>query len=149
MKEWTCWLDCSGCNLKKLYGKVKKNLLDTEHALLQRIFTRFFPGILKELFKNPMIAWRKVLITFISLFFITLSYYPYLLLRPFRGREPGLMNLNSLVQKACCHILYCLEQFGKSINSESIQFEKRVKEPSHAVLLPQEKLNLIVEGEAC
>lgn len=54
-----------------------------EVDLLQRVFSRLLPRILKDLFDDPDIACRKFLVTFISLFFTSLGYLLYFA-RPIR-----------------------------------------------------------------
>lgn len=63
--------------LKKLYPRLKSNgdLLSQEHKLLRRIFTRLFPGMLKDLVKNPAIACRKLSVAFVALLLVAFGYY--------------------------------------------------------------------------
>ncbi|MFC2002718.1 glycosyltransferase [Chloroflexota bacterium] len=70
---------CSRSMLKKLYTQSNKSttLLSPEYNLMKRIFTRLFPDILKGFFKNPAIAWRKLWVTVIALFFVALGYFAY------------------------------------------------------------------------
>ena len=65
--------------LKKPYPEPENDLLNQEHQLLKRIFTRLFPSILKTLFTNPVVAWRKFQVTVTALIFVTLGYYFHLL----------------------------------------------------------------------
>jgi len=62
--------------LKKLGSQDDKNTfsLKVESQLLKRILSRLLPTILKDLFKNPLIAWRKFSITFIVLSSVALGY---------------------------------------------------------------------------
>ena len=75
IKERAYWIGRSRRNLKRIYGSDgDEDLLGAERQLLQRIFTKFFPEILKLLFKNPAIAWRKFSVAFGALFFVALGY---------------------------------------------------------------------------
>ena len=67
--------------IKRLYPDIKDGdrLLNQEHRLLKRILGRLFPDILKNLFVNPVIAWRKSWVTFTALTFVALGYYSHLL----------------------------------------------------------------------
>lgn len=62
--------------LKKVYpeGDKDANLLSPEYQLLKRIFSRLLPSILKGFFRNPIIAWKKLCVTFVSLIFVALGY---------------------------------------------------------------------------
>lgn len=75
IKERAYWIGRSRRNLNRLNGRGDdKDLLDMEHQLLRRIFTRFFPEILKDLFKNPLIAWQKLSTASIALLFVTVGF---------------------------------------------------------------------------
>ncbi len=80
IKERAYWIGHSRRMMKKLYPESDKgsDLLSQEHQLLKRIFTRLFPSILSGLFKNPVIAWRKLRVTATALTFVTLGYYSHL-----------------------------------------------------------------------
>ena len=54
-----------------------ERLLQTEYALLNRIFLRLLPSILKEFFTNPSIAWRRLSVTAIVLSAIAVGYLSY------------------------------------------------------------------------
>jgi glycosyltransferase involved in cell wall biosynthesis len=70
---------CSRRMLRKLYSQENKgtSLLSPEYELLMHIFVRLFPNILKGLLNNPVIAWRKLWVTVVVLFFVTLGYFSY------------------------------------------------------------------------
>jgi glycosyltransferase involved in cell wall biosynthesis len=88
IKERAYWIGHSRRMLKRLYPEAEKgkDLLDQEHQLLKRIFTRLFPSILKDFFTNPVIAWRKLSVTITALFFVTLGYHSHLL-NPFNRQK--------------------------------------------------------------
>ena len=73
------WIGYTKCMLKRLYPEADegKNLLSTEHQLLKRIFIKLFPSILKTLFRNPIISWRKLQVTIIAVSFVALGYFSY------------------------------------------------------------------------
>jgi glycosyltransferase involved in cell wall biosynthesis len=73
------WIGYTKCMLKRLYPEADKgkNLLSTEHQLLKRIFIKLFPSILKTLFRNPLISWRKLQVTIITVSFVALGYFSY------------------------------------------------------------------------
>jgi glycosyltransferase involved in cell wall biosynthesis len=50
------------------------NILATEHALLRRILFSLLPNILKSLFTNPSLSFRKLLVTVIVLLFVGVGY---------------------------------------------------------------------------
>ncbi|MCL0041190.1 glycosyltransferase [Dehalococcoidia bacterium] len=79
--QWSYWMGLSKYKLKTLYPKVNKDEdpISQEHQLLKRIFTRLFPNILRGFFSNPIIAWRKLMVTVTALTFVTLGYYSHLL----------------------------------------------------------------------
>jgi len=75
---------CSKMLIKKLYKSNghREGLLDTEYALLRRIFFRLFPGILKGFFTHPVIAWRKFYVTTTVLSSVAAGYFSYALKNP-------------------------------------------------------------------
>ena len=84
--QWSYWMGLSKRKLKKLYTEVDIgiNPIGQEHGLLRRIFTSLFPNILKGVPKDFVVAWRKLLVTLVVLFFVTLGYNSHLL-NPFRS----------------------------------------------------------------
>ena len=62
-----------------------KPTLSQEYDLLGRIFTRLVPNIAKTFFTHPVIAWRQLLVTIISVFFTGLGYVAYTF-KPFNPR---------------------------------------------------------------
>lgn len=52
-------------------------LLNVEYDLLQRILTRLLPGILAGFFTHPVVAWRRLTVTFTALLFVALGYASY------------------------------------------------------------------------
>jgi glycosyltransferase involved in cell wall biosynthesis len=76
--------------IKKLYqsnGR-KEALLETEHELLKRILFRLYPGILKGLFTNPLIAWHQFYVTTTVLSSVAAGYLSYTFKNP-ACRENG------------------------------------------------------------
>lgn len=75
--RWSYWIGLSRRQVKKRYSKINvgTDVLSQEHQLLRHVFTRLFPNILKNLFKNPVIAWRQLSVTMTALFFVALGYY--------------------------------------------------------------------------
>ena len=73
------WIGYTKHMLKKLYpeGDEGKNILSVEHQLLKHIFARFFPETLRGFFLNPVIAWHKLSVAFVALFFVALGYFSY------------------------------------------------------------------------
>jgi len=63
--------------LKRFYGQGNQSLLDPERDLLKRILTKLSPNILKSFFTHPMIAWRKLSVTVIAVFFVAFGYFCY------------------------------------------------------------------------
>jgi cellulose synthase/poly-beta-1,6-N-acetylglucosamine synthase-like glycosyltransferase len=63
-----------------------KKMLHVEYELLWRILTKLLPSILKTFFANPLIAWRRLLVTITALFFVTLGYHSHLL-NPFNRQK--------------------------------------------------------------
>ena len=66
--------------IRKVYRDNLKEdkLLKTEYELLQRIFLKLFPNILKGFFTSPVIAWRRFYITTIALSAVASGYLSYL-----------------------------------------------------------------------
>lgn len=83
------WIGCTRPMLKRIYPKTETDtdLLSTEYQLLKRIFFRLLPNILKGFFTNPIVAWRKLRVTVISLFFVTIGYSTCLFQGLFSHRE--------------------------------------------------------------
>ena len=81
VRERAYWIGHSRRMLKKLYPEVDTGtgLLNQEHQLLKRILTRVPFDILKTFFRNPTIAWHKLTVVTVALFFVTLGYYSHLL----------------------------------------------------------------------
>ncbi len=76
--------------LKKLYGGIEKkeeNLLNQEHKLLKRIFTKLIPEIFRGFFTSPVITFRKFQITIITLLFVTFGFCFYILFNLFSRRK--------------------------------------------------------------
>lgn len=74
------WIGYTRPMLKRIYPETEAgtNLLGTEYQLLSRILTRLLPNILKDFFKKPIIAWRKLSVTIITLSFVAIGYFSYL-----------------------------------------------------------------------
>jgi hypothetical protein len=79
IKKWSYWTGLSKRKLKKIHIKTDKSILEPEQQLLTHILTRLFPDIIKTFFSHPVIAWRKLKITGIVLYFVALGYYSPLL----------------------------------------------------------------------
>jgi hypothetical protein len=60
------------------YNNRDEKLLTTEYELLKRIFLKLFPNILKGIFTNPIIAWRKFSVTITVLSSVAIGYLSYL-----------------------------------------------------------------------
>lgn len=88
IRRWAYWMGYSKHKLKKLYPGVDADPLSQEHQLLKRIFVRLFPNILKAVFTNPIIAWRKLWVTLIALFFVALGYFSHFFQSIFREERP-------------------------------------------------------------
>ena len=73
------WIGYTKCMLKRLYPEAAEgeNVLSTEQQLLKRIFIKLFPSILKTLFRNPIISWRKLQVTIIAVSSVALGYFSY------------------------------------------------------------------------
>jgi GT2 family glycosyltransferase len=70
--------------VEKFYStSVKGAFLNPELKLFRRIFSILLPNIFAELFKRPLIAWKKLVVTFIGTFFTGLGYLVYLI-KPFK-----------------------------------------------------------------
>ncbi len=74
--RWSYWMGLSKYKLKELFPQINRgeNLLNQEYQLLHDIFFKLIPAVLKTFLKKPAIAWRKLSVTFIVLFFVTLGY---------------------------------------------------------------------------
>jgi GT2 family glycosyltransferase len=82
IKERAYWIGYSRQMMKQTKPKNKNdvtNVLSQEHQLLNRIFTRLFPDMIKKLFTKPVVAWRVTLVTVTALTFVTLGYYSHLM----------------------------------------------------------------------
>jgi len=95
IRERAYWIGRSRRMLKRFYPQAEKgkDLLSQEHQLLKRILTRLFPNLLKTLFTNPIIAWRKLQVTIIALTFITLGYYSHLFPTPFNRQKAATTSI--------------------------------------------------------
>jgi len=74
VKERAYWIGRSRRNLKRLHAHQEVDLLGTEYRLLQRIITHLLPTLVKDLFRNPLIARRRLTLVLTALFFMTLGY---------------------------------------------------------------------------
>jgi len=65
--------------IRKLYkgSAQSEDNLDIEGALLGRVFTRTFPGILAGFFTAPLVAWRKLCVTMVALSFLVFGFCAY------------------------------------------------------------------------
>lgn len=74
--------------IKNLYpeGVMGEPTLGQEYHHLQQIFTKLFPKIFKGSFRNPVAAWRKFLVTAISVLFTGLGYGIFFI-KPFPFEE--------------------------------------------------------------
>ncbi len=84
------WQGYTKAMFKKLYssGNGKDgDVLAVEHKLLQRILLRLFPSIVTGFFPHPVVAWRKLSLTVMVLFHLTLGYLA--------GVFPWLANLTA------------------------------------------------------
>jgi glucosyl-dolichyl phosphate glucuronosyltransferase len=82
IKERSYWIGYSRRMIKqtnRLNHKTDTNLLSQENRLLNRIFTRLFPDIIKKIFTKPVIAWRTIRVTITALTYVALGYYSNLL----------------------------------------------------------------------
>ena len=82
IKERSYWIGYSRRMLKQRKLKNRKdgtNILSQEYRLLNRIFTRLFPDIIKKLFTSPVVAWRITRISVIALTFVALGYFSTLI----------------------------------------------------------------------
>lgn len=70
--------------MKQLYGQEDKSLLNPEHNLLKRIFAHLLPNILRGFLASPLIAWRKLWVTVVSLLFVAIGYYLPPFFNPFQ-----------------------------------------------------------------
>jgi len=87
IKERAYWIGYSRHMLTRYYSQKAVNqtdILSQEHQLLKRILTRLFPSIARGFFTNPVVAWRKLLVSVTALFSVALGYYSYLLPKPLR-----------------------------------------------------------------
>lgn len=78
---------------KAMFGRMYQDkdsdekLLGVEYDLLRRILTKLLPNILGGFFRKPIVAWRKLRVTTIALFFVALGYYSHLLPSRFSRRR--------------------------------------------------------------
>jgi GT2 family glycosyltransferase len=85
IKERAYWIGQSRRTLRRHIpetGLDEANTLGQEHQLLKRIITRLSPSIAAGVFTNPVRAWRRFSVTFISLLYVSIGYYAHLLPRP-------------------------------------------------------------------
>jgi GT2 family glycosyltransferase len=90
--QWSYWIGASRKALKRLYpeDKGQASVLNTEYDLLKRIFTRLFPDILMGFAKNPIIGYRKFVITITVLSCVAFGYLLSALLSPWQSQKnPG------------------------------------------------------------
>ena len=73
IQERSYWIGYSRRMMKQ--KQAKNCVLSQEHQLLNRIFTRLFPDMVKKLFTNPIVAWRITLVTVMALSLVALGYY--------------------------------------------------------------------------
>lgn len=74
IRLWAYWMGSSKREVKRLYPQKDKNILDSEQQLLKRILFRLFPDIFKTFFTHPVVAWHKLRVTVVALFFVALGY---------------------------------------------------------------------------
>jgi len=82
IRERSYWIGYS--RRMMIRAQSKRNSSDTdvlsqEHRLLNRIFTRLFPDIIKKMFTKPAIACRVTSVSVTALTFVTLGYYSHLM----------------------------------------------------------------------
>ena len=70
---------CSKMLIRKSFkGSLnEEGLLKTEYDLLRRILLRLFPSILKDVFVDPIIAWRRLSVSMIALVAVAIGYFSY------------------------------------------------------------------------
>jgi glycosyltransferase involved in cell wall biosynthesis len=74
--QWSYWIGSSRKTLKRLYpeSNSKSSVLSTEYELLNSIFKRLFPSILKGLFIDPINAGHKFALTVTVLSCVVIGY---------------------------------------------------------------------------
>jgi glucosyl-dolichyl phosphate glucuronosyltransferase len=78
IKERSYWIGYSRRKLKQRLLNNSKNgasALSQEHRLLNRIFMKLFPDIIKKIFTKPVVAWRITRVSVTALTFVVLGYY--------------------------------------------------------------------------
>ena len=60
--------------LNRLYRSGDQAVLSTEYELLQRIFSRALPGSLRLLFSQPVVALRRLWVTFLVVACVASGY---------------------------------------------------------------------------
>jgi len=83
------WEGYTKAMLNKSYGGRNKseNVLVTEHDLLRRILFKLIPTTLKLFTSKPLLALRKLWVTFIVLFCVAFGYYSFSLRNHLVARE--------------------------------------------------------------
>jgi len=73
------WEGYTKAMMTKTYGSRNRsdNVLITEHDLLRRILFKLIPAELKLFIRKPLLALRKLWITFVVLFCVAFGYYSY------------------------------------------------------------------------
>lgn len=62
---------------RKLFSSEERKVLYGEFSLLRRILTSLLPDIFRGFLKNPVIAWRRLQVTGVSLCFAGLGFYTF------------------------------------------------------------------------
>lgn len=75
------------CMFSSTFSTKERKALYSEFVLLREIFTRLFPDILRSFFSHPIIAWRKLEVTIVTLFYVALGYSLYFISSPFNRRK--------------------------------------------------------------
>ncbi len=89
IKERSHWIGFSRRNLKGFYPDMNFNTerFYDEYKLLKRICFKLFPGILKEFFRAPSNATRKLAVTVVVLLYLSLGYYSFIFANPFNRHK--------------------------------------------------------------
>jgi glycosyltransferase involved in cell wall biosynthesis len=68
-------------------NRSQEKVLDTEYTLLKRVFVNLIPGIFKDIFRHPVIAWRKSFVTALTLTSVATGYVYYFIDDPFNKKR--------------------------------------------------------------
>ena len=87
------WEGRTKAMLGKTYGARNggENVLTTEHELLHRILFNLIPTTLRLFISKPLLALRKLCVTFAVLFYVAFGYYSYTLRHTLirKGKAPN------------------------------------------------------------